>query len=145
MNDRNPDATRAPPQSGMVEDSASRAPARWLEQRMNSAALGILVSIGIVIVTVGGDYLLKLASEGARPFASWWFVGGVIVYAMTAFGWVFVMRRLNFATMGVVYAAATVLLLTLVGVVVLHETLRWQEVVGIALALVSIGLLARFA
>jgi multidrug transporter EmrE-like cation transporter len=38
-----------------------------------------------------------------------------------------------------------ILLLTFVGVVFLHETLRWQECVGITLALASIALLSRFA
>ena len=48
------------------------------------------------------------------------------------------MRRLQFATLGVVYASTMVVLMAAIGVVVLHETLKWQEVLGIMLAVASI-------
>jgi drug/metabolite transporter (DMT)-like permease len=112
---------------------------------MDNAMLAILVTVGLCAVSVAGDYLLKRASDHAPSFASWWFVAGLVLYSSTAFGWVFVMRRLTFATLGAVYAIATVLLLTLVGVLFLRESLRWQEVVGVGLAVTAVGLLARFA
>ena len=59
-------------------------------------------------------------------------------------GGVYVMRHLRFATLGAVYAVASVLLLTLVGVLFLGESLKWQEAVGIGMAVGSILLLARF-
>jgi len=112
---------------------------------MEKATLAILVTVGLCVVSVAGDYLLKLASRRESPLTSWWFVAGFVVYSSTAFGWVYVMRHLKFATIGVVYAVATILLLTVVGVVFLNESLKWQEVLGIGLAVVSIVLLARFA
>jgi drug/metabolite transporter (DMT)-like permease len=112
---------------------------------VEKATLATLVTIGLCVLSVGGDYMLKRASARAVPFASWWFVGGVALYALTAFGAIFVMRHLSFATLGVVYAIATVLLLTLIGVLFLHESLRWQEVLGVLLAVAAVGLLARFA
>ena len=112
---------------------------------MEKATLAILATVGLCVVGVTGDYLLKRASNRDTPLATWWFVFGFVVYSSTAFGWVYVMRHLKFATIGVVYAMATVLLLALVGVLFLGESLRWQEVLGIVLALASISLLARFA
>jgi small multidrug resistance pump len=109
------------------------------------AALATLVTISLTAVTVLGDYLLKRASGLTAPFASWWFFAGAAIYAATAFGWVFVMRHLSFANMGVVYAVTTVLLLALVGHLFLHETLLWPEAIGMVLAMTAVGLLARFA
>jgi small multidrug resistance pump len=109
------------------------------------ATLATLVTVGLTAVTVVGDYLLKRASGLVAPFASWWFFAGAAIYAATAFGWVFVMRHLSFANMGVVYAVSTVLLLALVGHLFLHESLLWPEAVGMVLAVTAVGLLARFA
>lgn len=103
-----------------------------------------LVMVGIAIVTVVGDYFLKLASQEIRPIQNWWFLVGCVIYALGAFGWVFAMRHLKLATIGVVYSVSTVLLLTGLGTAVFGETLNRYEVVGIGLAVVSIILLCRF-
>ncbi len=104
----------------------------------------ILATIGICLFSATADYFLKRASEQNAPLMTVWFVLGFGMYACTAFGWVFVMRRLQFATLGVVYASTMVILMAAIGVVVLGETLRWQEALGIVLAVASIFLLARF-
>lgn len=112
---------------------------------MQPVTVALLATIGLCIVTVVGDYLLKRASNHPAPLNSWWFVAGFVVYSSTAFGWLYVMRHLRFATFGAVYAVASVLLLALVGVLFLGESLKWQEVVGIAMAVGAVVLLARFA
>ncbi len=104
----------------------------------------ILATIGVCVFSATADYFLKRASEQSAPLTTPWFALGFGMYACTAFGWVFVMRRLQFATLGVVYASTMVVLMAGIGVVVLGETLRWQEVLGIVLAVSSIFLLARF-
>jgi drug/metabolite transporter (DMT)-like permease len=111
---------------------------------MEKTSLAIVATVGLSVFGVTGDYLLKLASRRETPLLSWWFVLGFMMYSSTAFGWVFIMRYLKLATIGVVYAMTTILLLALVGVLFLGESLRWQEVLGIVLALATIGLLARF-
>jgi multidrug transporter EmrE-like cation transporter len=70
---------------------------------------------------------------------------GFLVYASTAFGWVFVMRHLKLGTIGVVYSVSMVLLLTLVGTRWFGESLNYSEMAGIALAILSLILLVRFA
>jgi small multidrug resistance pump len=105
----------------------------------------ILATIGICLFSATADYFLKRASDNPSPLLTVWFGLGFGMYACTAFGWVFVMRRLQFATLGVVYASTMVILMAAIGVVVLHETLRWQEALGIVLAVSSIFLLGRFS
>src|SRR5262245_56914902 len=112
---------------------------------MQSVAGAVIATVGLCIVTVVGDYLLKRASNHAVPFSSWWFVLGFVVYASTAFGWVYVMRHLQFAALGGVYAVSSVLLLALTGVLFLGESLKWEEALGMGMAVASIVLLGRFA
>ena len=107
--------------------------------------LAILVTIGFSVVGVLGDYLLKLASAQKVPLRSGWFYLGFAVYASTAFGWVFVMRHLKLATIGVVYSISMILLLTGIGAVSFRETLNAYEVIGLVMAVASLILLVRFA
>lgn len=111
---------------------------------MDKTLLAVLVTVGFSVVGVTGDYFLKLASGHDQPLRSRWFYVGFAVYASTAFGWVFVMRHLKLATIGVVYSVSMILLLTVVGVTFFKESLNAYEVAGIALAIASLILLVRF-
>jgi drug/metabolite transporter (DMT)-like permease len=110
-----------------------------------SAAQAVAVTIGLAALATFGDYFLKLASLDTRALHSKWFVAGCCVYVLGAFGWVFVLRHLKLATIGVVYSLSTVLLLTVLGAVVFDESLNRYEVAGIAFGVLSILLLARFS
>ena len=112
---------------------------------MSPTRLAILVTVLASIIGVIGDYFLKLASERDQPLASPWFYIGFLVYASTAFGWVFVMRHLKLATMGVVYSISMILLLMLIGVVFFRETLNAYEIAGLVMAIGSLVLLMRFS
>ena len=112
---------------------------------MNRTTLAILVTIGFSVVGVLGDYFLKLASGAPNSLRSKWFYIGFVVYASTAFGWVFVMKHLKLATIGVVYSVSMILLLTAIGVVAFRETLNAYEFAGLILAIASLVLLMRFA
>ncbi len=111
---------------------------------MDTRQVAVLVAMFLAGVGVLADYLLKLASNQAQTIQSKWFWLGLIVYAGMAGGWVYVMRHLSFAQIGVVYSVSTVLLLTLVGTLVLEEPLRGREVLGAGMAVGSLLLLARF-
>jgi multidrug transporter EmrE-like cation transporter len=112
---------------------------------MGKSALAVAVTVAFSVVGVLGDYLLKLASAERAPLRSRWFYVGFAVYASTAFGWVFVMRHLKLATIGVVYSVSMILLLTGIGVVVFREPLRPAEVAGLVMAVAALILLVRFA
>jgi small multidrug resistance pump len=108
-------------------------------------SLPLVVTVAFSIVGVMGDYLLKLASEQKVPLRSGWFYLGFVVYASTAFGWVYVMRHLKLATIGAVYSVSMILLLTSVGVAAFRQPLNAYEVAGLAMAIGSLILLMRFA
>jgi small multidrug resistance pump len=112
---------------------------------MGNKPLAVAVTIGFSILGVLGDYLLKLASDARYPLKSRWFYIGFAVYASTAFGWVFVMRHLKLATIGVVYSVSMILLLTAIGAVCFREPLSRYEVAGLLMAVASLFLLIRFA
>jgi small multidrug resistance pump len=107
--------------------------------------LAIVVTIGFSLVGILGDYFLKLASASDKSLTTKWFYIGFVLYASTAFGWVFVMKQLKLATIGVVYSISMVVLLTAIGVIFFQESLNYYEVAGLILAVVSLILLVRFA
>jgi drug/metabolite transporter (DMT)-like permease len=111
---------------------------------MDKTALAILVTVAFSVVGVVGDYFLKLASAKDESLKTPAFYIGFVIYASTAFGWVFVMKHLKLATVGVVYCVSMVLLLTAVGVVAFQEKLNAYEIAGIAMAVASLLLLTRF-
>jgi multidrug transporter EmrE-like cation transporter len=111
---------------------------------MDSKALAIIVTLAFSIVGVVGDYFLKLASANEAPVKSREFYIGFLIYASTAFGWVFVMKHLKLATVGVVYSISMVLLLTAIGVFRFKESLNLLEIAGLAMAVGSLLLLTRF-
>jgi len=108
-------------------------------------SMAILVTIGFSVVGVIGDYVLKLASQHATPLRSVPFYVGFVVYASTAFGWVFVMKHLKLSTVGVVYSVSMIVLLTAVGWIWFGESLGPREIAGLILAIASLYLLMRFA
>jgi len=112
---------------------------------MDKTTLGVLVTIGFSIVGVAGDYFLKRASAAEYSLRTIWFYVGFVLYASTAFGWVFVMKYLKLATISVVYSVSTIVLLTAIGMVGFKETLNVYEVAGIAMAIGALVLLMRFA
>jgi drug/metabolite transporter (DMT)-like permease len=111
----------------------------------NQQLTAVAVTIAFSVVGVVGDYFLKLASAVDQPLRSRWFYIGFLVYASTAFGWVFVMRHLKLGTIGVVYSVSMVLLLTLVGTWGFGESLNPYEMAGIGFAILALFLLVRFA
>jgi drug/metabolite transporter (DMT)-like permease len=112
---------------------------------MRNTSLAVAVTVAFSFLGVLGDYLLKLASAEKNPLKTGWFYIGFAVYASTAFGWVFVMRHLKLATIGVVYSVSMVLMLTGIGVVLFREPLNRYEVAGLVMAVASLVLLVRFA
>ena len=64
----------------------------------------VLAAVGVL-----ADYFLKLASERTNSVQSKWFWLGLSVYALMAGGWVYVMRHLSFAQIGIVYGCRSFL------------------------------------
>jgi small multidrug resistance pump len=112
---------------------------------MEKNLLAVVVTIAFSLLGVVGDYFLKLASQNEDSLKTINFYIGFVLYASTAFGWVFVMKHLKLATIGVVYSVSMVLLLTAIGVVFFQESLNYYEIAGLVMAIASLILLVRFA
>jgi drug/metabolite transporter (DMT)-like permease len=112
---------------------------------MQKNTLAVVITIAFSLLGVLGDYFLKLASAHENSLMTIWFYIGFLVYASTAFGWVFVMKHLKLATISVVYSVSMVLLLTAIGVVFFRESLSYYEIAGLVMAIASLMLLVRFA
>jgi small multidrug resistance pump len=110
---------------------------------MSKASVAVVAAVVMSGVGIAGDYFLKRASERDKPLATGMFLIGLLLYASTAFAWVFVMRHLKLATIGVIYSISMVLLLAGMGVLFFGESLGRSELVGIALAIAALVLLAR--
>jgi drug/metabolite transporter (DMT)-like permease len=112
--------------------------------KMSQTTWAVLVAVAMSCFGICGDYFIKRASLADRPLVTRWFLVGLALYASTAFAWVFVMRHLKLATIGVIYSVCMILLLTGMGVFLFGEALNRYEVIGIVLALTAILLLTRF-
>jgi small multidrug resistance pump len=102
---------------------------------MRHNALAMIVTMGFSLWGVLGDYWLKLASTHEHSLKTSWCYSGVVVYASTAFGWVFVMKHLKLATISVVYSVPMVVLLTAIGVVCFREALNAYGIIGLVMAI----------
>jgi drug/metabolite transporter (DMT)-like permease len=111
---------------------------------MSEQAWATMVAVVMSCFGIVGDYFLKRASDSGRPLLTRWFAVGLVLYASTAFAWVFVMRHLKLATIGVIYSVCMILLLAGMGVFLFGESLNRYEVAGIVMAIGSILLLSRF-
>jgi drug/metabolite transporter (DMT)-like permease len=112
---------------------------------MNKITLSLVLVIVLSLVGVIGDFFIKLSGSGAKYIDLRWFIIGFVIYAMTAFGWFYVMKNIKLSTLGVFYAISTVLFLLIVGVFVFKEKLNSYEIAGIITAIISLILLGRFA
>ena len=100
--------------------------------------------LAIVSVTVVGDYFLKIASERPNAIRSLPFLCGVLAYGASATGFVFAMRHMSLASVGVFYSVLTILMMAGLGVLVFRETLATRDLIGISLAITSLFFMARF-
>lgn len=109
---------------------------------MKQQALAVMITMVFSLVGILGDYYLKLASREEDSLRSKWFYIGFVLYATTAFAWVYVMKHLKLATIGVVYSISMVVFLSAIGVLFFDETLNARELTGLVLAVLSLVLLA---
>lgn len=95
----------------------------------------------VVVLTLIADFALKHASLGTSPYVSAWFASGALLYGATAIGWIALMRTHDLAQIAVLYSAATIVALTLLGIVSFDETLSKKQFIGLLAALLSVVLM----
>ena len=113
--------------------------------KMNQLTLAFILGIGLSLITVLGDVLIKHASLQQQFNGLKWLIIGALIYGLTAFGWFFVMRQAKLSTLGVLYAVSIVFFLTLVSALYFKEKLSLIEMLGVLMAICSLIILRRFA
>jgi len=104
---------------------------------MNSLVIVAVISL----LTMLGDLCIKLATTHHQGVWSAFFVLGVLLYAVPAFGWFVLMRTHSLAAIGVIYSAATLILLAGLGHFAFNEALGPRQAAGVALAVVAVLLM----
>ena len=95
----------------------------------------------VTAATVVGDYLIKIASDRSDGLLTYHFVLGALLYGLPAFGWFYLMREHSLALTAVMYSAATMIFLALLGHLAFQEPLRLKDLVGLVLAVSAVILL----
>ncbi len=105
---------------------------------------GIAITGFSVATAIIADYFIKVASQKEASLLTWSFLIGASLYVLSAGGWLFAMKTMTLAQVGVVYSVVTILALTAMGVIWFEEVLGWREGLGIFFALLSVLLMSRF-
>lgn len=101
--------------------------------------------VALSLVCVLADYCLKRAANLAHLISNRYFIAGTVLYALSAFGWVYLFRHVKLATIGAIYSVVLVAGLATLGMLVFRETLSPSEYVGLGCAVAALLLLSRFA
>ncbi len=107
--------------------------------------MAIFLVIALTLWTVLGDFFIKKASMMSK-FSGWYYLlAGCFVWAITAVGWFFVLRKMELSNVNAIYSVATIIFVLALSYFYFHEKISFVEIIGFILAIVSIYLLARFA
>jgi drug/metabolite transporter (DMT)-like permease len=98
----------------------------------------LLILTGTIALTLAGDWCIKFASGEEQGIVHPIFLAGVVLYALPAIGWFFLMRSHSLAAIGVYYSAAVLILLAALGALVFKEALGLREILGLSLAVASV-------
>jgi drug/metabolite transporter (DMT)-like permease len=110
---------------------------------MSKPQLGLSLIVGLCVLGVLADIVLKIASTQRNLFVSRWLFAGLTLSCLFGLGWVLLMRVMKLATAGMFYGVASALMLCLVGIVFFEEHLTSREITGMAMAVVAMVLLSR--
>jgi drug/metabolite transporter (DMT)-like permease len=98
----------------------------------------IIILVVITSLTIAGDYFIKVASDRPDGLTTAVFAAGVVLYALPAVGWFFLMRSHSLAAIGVFYSATILILLAGMGALVFREAFGLREALGVGLAIASV-------
>ncbi|OWY11115.1 MULTISPECIES: hypothetical protein [Thioclava] len=109
------------------------------------ALLGYSLCLSATLVVIAGDFILKSAVERGHALHSPSVLLGGALYAASAAGWFLALRQVSLAQTGVAPTLFTLMALVTMGVVLFGGKLALREVLGIAMAVGSMLLMARVA
>jgi drug/metabolite transporter (DMT)-like permease len=105
----------------------------------------ISLAIAISLITVLGDYFLKYATTKPGHWQMFFLFLGGSIYALTAVGWFFLLKKMKLSSAGVIYALIIIIFNCLIGIFVFKEKVNMAEAIGIVFAITSVFLLYKFA
>jgi drug/metabolite transporter (DMT)-like permease len=94
-------------------------------------------------ITTLGDYFLKLSGKGNSVHIPY-FIIGLVIYFLSAFGWFYSYKFGKLSTVGPMYGIFTILFFTMYTVFFFKERISPMEMLGIALGVMALVLLSRF-
>lgn len=104
----------------------------------------LFLVIATTLLGVAGDAMLKISGQGPRTVNSMWLVAGAVLWILTIPCWFFLFKQTKLINIGIVYVLTNLIALTLLGIVYFKEKITGAELVGLALAFITIILLKRF-
>lgn len=105
---------------------------------MSEARLALLAVVALSALTALADVLVKKAAVDDNVVSPYLFLAAVI-FGVSAYGWFFVLKYINLATLGGVYSLVTILLLVLAGIVIFGERLAVADVLVIVVSIVALA------
>lgn len=96
-----------------------------------------------VVMAIAADYFIKVASVRDMPLLTWSFVLGAMLYVVSTVGWVYAMKGMSLAQVGVAYSVVTILALAAMGHFVFGEQTTTREMVGIGFAIVALVIMTK--
>ncbi|MBA3733293.1 EamA family transporter [Patescibacteria group bacterium] len=110
-----------------------------------SSLISFIIIICLAIVGVSADYFIKLSGNSEKYIIISYFFIGMVIYALTAFGWFYVMKNTRLSVLGIIYSVSTSVLLLMIGVIFFKEQLTVYNVIGVVLGIISIIFLFKFS
>jgi len=107
--------------------------------------MAIFLIIVLTAANALGDFLIKKATLKPGFSGMYFVVAGGVVWLLSAFGWFFVLRRMELSNSNGIFAVLTIIFVLAGSYFYFHEKVSFGEIAGFVLAIVSIYLLVRFA
>jgi drug/metabolite transporter (DMT)-like permease len=104
----------------------------------------LIIALILSMITALGDFFVKKASLQSRAEGMIWLIAGSVIYAATAFGWYFILKRMKLSTAVVIFSASLILFVVFISIFYFKEKLTVTEILGVFLAIMSVCLLYRF-
>lgn len=108
---------------------------------------GLFLVLFVTAITILGDVFIKLAANISTKNLdiNRYLIFGALLYFVTGFGWFVVMKKVELSSIGTIYGVATSILLAIIGALFFHENINYIEFIAIAMGVISIFLLVKFA
>lgn len=96
-----------------------------------------------VVMAIVADYFIKVASERDASLITWSFALGALLYVFSTVGWLYAMKGMSLAQVGVAYSVVTILALVAMGHFLFGEHVGARDMVGVGFAIVALVIMAK--